>query len=1011
MLTPNMEEKLSTVVNKLNALQEVNRIELQVQYALGDAESRHCMYTQKFDWKDFVYPFYLFEQNKYYVFRSTFVVPKLQPHQKAYLSIETFIGGVSSTIRPQGLLYLNGKETCGVDIYHTDVLLDGEGTYDMRLHVYTHVFGTGLPLYFRIRIRDERVTQAFYDFEVPQKAVKLLNLRTNELQRSLCVLEQATNMIDFRDPYSEEFFHSLEQARGFLADEYYAKLGGSFNTVACIGHTHIDVAWLWDLAQTKQKVERSFSTALKLMGEYPEYRFMMSQPQLFNFLKQTDPELFERVKQAVLDGKFELDGGMWLEADTNLTSGESLVRQLYYGQKFFREEFGVECSCVWLPDVFGYSGQLPQIMKKSGITRFVTAKIGWNDTDRFPFDAFEWYGIDGSKVFAYLLSTCKCDPRNGIYDRTYTSYCEPLTPQSLLGTWNRFQQKDYTDTVMMSYGYGDGGGGPTAGDIERQRRLSYGVPGLPKAEFMSLRHALDLIEGNFRSSCEKLKRIPKWHGELYFEYHRGTLTSVPRVKKNNRLAEIALCNAEWLSVEANTLCGQPYPSDLLEKNWKVALLNQFHDILPGSAVEEVYRDSDLQYERLFSELGGLTASALHKIAANIGGKDQTVVFNNTPFTANGTINYNGKTRIVCNIPAHGYKAINISDNKSGSVIVNRNVLENSYYKITFSQDGGVCSLIDKRAGRELVPVGQTLNRFVAYEDLPYEYDNWEITPYHKQKCYAIDAKACFTPIEDGDRKGFKIVKKYARSRFVQRVWLYNDGIERIDFDTEVIWNEKGQLLKVEFPFDIACDYARYDVQFGSVLRSTHDNTSWDSARFESVAHKWVDVSEHGYGVALLNNGKYGFGMEDGKLTMTLCKCGGFPYEGASDVIPGFTYSLLPHVCDYTNSVVEAAYVLNNTFAVAQSGDGDLPQEFSFVSCDDSGVVCETVKHAENGVGTIIRVYEANGERHNVKLAFGVAISAAYLCDLTEKNIERLTVAYNGVFTEIKPFEILTIKVV
>lgn len=1013
MITPNIEEKLSTTVHKLDMLQQVARIDFDVQYAPCNAECRHILPVERTDWQPFVHPYYLFEQNKYYWFRAKFTVPKLQTYQKAYLCVETFIDGVSSTIRPQGLLYLNGREVCGIDINHTDVLLDGEGEYEMYLHFYTHVFGTGMPLYFRVKVRDERVTCAYYDFSVPLSAVKLLNLRTNELTRSLAVLEKATNIVDFRTPYSEEFYTSLTDACDYLRQEYYEALGGSFNTALCIGHTHIDVAWLWNLEQTRQKVERSFATVLKLMDEYPEYRFMMSQPQLFAYLKETDPELFARVKRRVAEGRWKLDGAMWLEADTNLTSGESLVRQLMYGQKFFREEFGVDCTCVWLPDVFGYSGQLPQIMAKSGIRRFVTAKIGWNDTDRFPYDVFDWYGIDGSKVFAYLLSTCDTDPRNGIYDRTYTSYCEPLTAKSALGTWNRFQQKDYTDSVLMSYGYGDGGGGPTREDIERQRRLAYGLPGLPKTKIVGLHEALDLVECNFRKACTELKRTPKWHGELYFEFHRGTLTSVPRVKKNNRMAEIALQNAEGLCVMANKLCGDCYPAGQIERNWKAALLNQFHDILPGSAVEEVYADSDKQYTGLFAETGSITENALQTVAANIDAEGKTVVFNNTPFTTNGTVNVDGKTHIVRDIPAHGYKVVDIDccDRSFGDKVqVGDKMLQNSYYVLTFSNDGSIVSLLDKRNNRQIVPDGARINEFVAYEDMPFEYDNWEMAPYHKQKSWTLSENATFAPIDDGDRKGFEIVKKYGWSTITQRVWLYNDGIERVDFDTDVDWQEKGQLLKVRFPLDVMCDNARYDVQFGSVLRSTHDNTSWDSARFESVAHKWVDMSEGGYGVALLNNGKYGFGTEDNTLTMTVVKCGSFPYDGASDVVPSFTYSLLPHADSYTNGVVSAAYVLNIPFNVAQGGNGQLPCEFSLVSASDNGVVCETVKQAECGKGTVVRVYEANGARHNATITFGVPVGKAFLCDLNEKEIQQLTTQNNGVNITIKPFEILTIKV-
>lgn len=1013
MITPNIEEKLSTVCSKLNALQQVARIDFDVQYAPCNADCRHALPTSRTDWQDFSYPYYLFEQNKYYWFHAKFTVTKLQPHQKAYLCVETFIDGVSSTIRPQGLLYLNGKEVCGIDIKHTDVLLDGEGEYEMYLHFYTHVFGTGLPLYFRIKIRDERVMRAYYDFSVPLSAVKLLNLCTNELSRSLAVLEKATNIVDFRTPYSDEFFASLEQACEYLKKEYYEALGGSFNTALCIGHTHIDVAWLWNLEQTRQKVERSFATVLKLMDEYPEYRFMMSQPQLFTYLKATDPELFARVKQRVAEGRWEVDGAMWLEADTNLTSGESLVRQLMYGQKFFREEFGVDCTCVWLPDVFGYSGQLPQIMAKSGIRRFVTAKIGWNDTDRFPYDVFEWYGIDGSKVFAYLLSTCDTDPRNGVYDRTYTSYCEPLTAKSALGTWNRFQQKDYTDSVLMSYGYGDGGGGPTREDLERQRRLAYGVLGLPKTKIVGLHEALEVVEGNFRKACAELRRTPKWHGELYFEFHRGTLTGVPRVKKNNRMAEVALGNAEAMSVAANKLCGVTYPKETIERNWKTALLNQFHDILPGSAVEEVYADSDKQYAELFVEVGGVAQKALQALAENIGAGGKNVVFNNTPFAANGTVTIDGKTRIVRDIPSHGYKVVDVDGaNESGAeqVSVNGNVLQNSYYVLTFSRNGSIESLLDKRNNRQIVPDGQRLNEFVAYEDLPYEYDNWEMTPYHKQKFCVLNDAAEFSVVENGDRKGFAIVKTYGKSTITQHVWLYADGIDRIDFDTDVDWQEKGQLLKVRFPLDVMCDNARYDVQFGSVLRSTHDNTSWDSARFESVAHKWVDMSEGNYGVALLNNGKYGFGTEDNVLTMTVLKSGSFPYDGATDVVPSFTYSLLPHAKDYTNGVISAAYVLNNPFTVAKGGNGQLAQEYSLVSTNDGGVVCETVKQAEEGSGMVVRVYEANGARHNATITFGLPVKQAYLCDLNENEIEQLQTDGNDVHVTVKPFEILTIKV-
>lgn len=1007
MLNPNVEQKLSTVCDKLYALQTISHTPIQVQIANGTPS--RGLPDQSTVWQPFGEPFYLFEQNKYYWFRGSVTVPKLLPHQKAYLCIETFIGGVASTIRPQGLLFVDGTETAGIDINHTDVLLD-EGTHQIYLHFYTHVFGTGLPLYFSLKIRDERVESAFYDFSVPLSAVKMLQLQTNDLQRSLTVLEQATNLVDFRNPHSDQFYSSLQVACDFLHTNYYTALGGSFNNVLCVAHTHIDVAWLWNLAQTKQKVERSFATVLKLMDEYPDYRFMMSQPQLFAFLKQTNPQLYARVKQRVAQGRWEVDGAMWLEADTNLTSGESLVRQMYYGQKFVHDEFGKDCTCVWLPDVFGYSGQLPQIIKKSGINRFVTAKIGWNDTDRFPYDMFDWEGIDGSKIFAYLLSTCYCDPRNGVYDRTYTSYCEPLNAKGILGTWNRFQQKDYTDTVLMSFGHGDGGGGPTRQDIQRQRRLQHGLPGLPKAKLSSLHDALDLLENNFRTNCNRLRRTPKWHGELYFEFHRGTLTSVPRVKMNNRQAEISLCNAEGLSLMAQRLCNATYPTSQLEESWKTTLLNQFHDILPGSSIEDVYRDSDQQFAQVLSCTTDLQRTATKTIASQVNAQGNFVVFNNLGFSVNGTVNHLGKTYIVKDVPAHGYKVVTLPTTFDTNVVVQNRTLENTLYRLTFCNDGSICSLFDKANNREIVPQGERINQFVAYEDLPYEYDNWEMTSYHKQKSYPLNDVATFVAVDDGDRKGFKVQKRYGKSTITNTVWLYNDGIARIDFDTSVVWREKGQLLKVLFPLDMLVDNARYDIQFGNVLRSTHPNTTWDSARFESVAHKWVDMAEGNYGVALLNNGKYGFGTEDNLLTMTILKSGSFPYDGATDVVPDFTYSLLPHSGDFTNGVVPASYVLNNPLQLQLGGNGNLPSEFSLVQCDANGVVVETVKQAEDGNGVIVRVFDVNGARHNAKLHFGINLQQAFLCDLMENVQAEIPLCDNTLQVTVKPYEIVTIKV-
>ena len=1010
MIIPNVEERISTILEKCKAWRILKQEGFPVQYT-DEVGDKTLLPTGQEAWKPFEPPYTLYQTESYYWFRGRARVETTNPYQKAYLCVDTHIDGrwVSCTIRPQGLLYLNGNLVQGVDINHVDVAVE-DGEYDLCLLFYTHTFDRYLPVDFYVRYVDERINALYYDLLVPYQALKLLSPKSNEYIASLSVLEKALHLLDVRNVHSAEFYASVEAVRAFLAEHYYGVLCGSKQTVSCIAHTHIDVAWLWDLDQTQQKVERSFSTVLKLMEEYPEYRFFSSQPQLFDFLKERNPALYERVKEKIVEGRWEVDGGMWLEADCNLTSGESLVRQIVFGKRFFREEFGKECDVVWLPDVFGYSASLPQIMKKSGLTKFVTAKIGWNDTNRMPFDAFKWRGIDGSEVFAYFLSTCECDPRNGVYDQTYTTYTAPINPMYIMGTWNRFQQKEYSNTVLMSFGWGDGGGGPMREDLEMQKRLSYGVPGLPKTKIQPLKEALQEIKESFDKNAEELRRVPTWNGELYFEYHRGTLTSVPQVKMNNRKGEFALMNAELFGVLGGLLCGIDYPKATIDENWKRLLLNQFHDILPGSSIEAVYRDSEAQFATLFSQTGGVTESVLEAIAGKVNANGGVLVFNPNGFTASAPVSVDGKTLIASEIPAFGYRVIAAQEKENG-VRVEEKTLENSRYQIIFDETGAIVSLTDKRVNRQLVKEGRRLNELIAYQDTPYQYDNWEMTPYHHQNQWRLDGAAQFEALQEGERAGFAITKRYGNSTIVQRVYLYGEGVDRIDFVTEIDWKEQRQLLKANFPLDVAAQRASYDIQFGHVERATHDNTSWDSARFESAAQKWVDVSEHGYGVAILNDGKYGFGVDDGDLSMTFLKSGGFPFEGASEKIPAFTYSLLPHTGGgVAGGVVEAAYLLNRPMLVKQAkGKGELPSEYSLLSVQPQGVIVETVKRAEAGDGMILRLFEAYRERKTVTLKM-TGVTKAAICDLEENELSALNVTDGVMSFEIKPFEIITLKV-
>ena len=621
MLHPNIEQKLSRTVKELKQLSILNKRELP---NLLISEEFLPSDLKKEDYKKGNIPFFPLQfsrqfvaKNKYYWIKGKFDIPDLGENVLQYLRVDPCVDIKNITLRPQGLLYLNGEIVQGVDVNHRDVLLK-PGHYEMKILFYTHDLIEKFNLEITIKEVDARINRTYWDFDIPNQVFGFLETKDDNYFKMSPVLERACNIIDFREPYSDLFYKSLDDASKYLYNHFYNGVCGSDITVNVIGHSHIDVAWLWDYDQTREKVKRTTASALKLMEEYPEYKFMASTPQLYQFLKEDAPELYEKVKQRQKEGRWEVEGALYLECDCNLTGSESLVRQIVYGKKFIKEEFGVDSKVVWLPDVFGYSGALPQIMKKAGVEKFVTAKIGWNDTNRFPYDTFIWKGIDGSAINAFLISTPDaCNPRTGVYDITYTTYCAEVDPKYILGTWHRYSQKDYSNTVFMTMGFGDGGGGPTREMLESQRRFSYGLPGIPKTKIATVEETLCEIKENFDKNCKELNRTSIWNGELYFEFHRGTLTSVTMVKKYNRMLENLIMSTEASSVICNSLINKDYEGSLLESNWKVLILNQFHDVLPGSSIEKVYDDAYELYQGVEKEVGQLHKDNLDLLAEKV----------------------------------------------------------------------------------------------------------------------------------------------------------------------------------------------------------------------------------------------------------------------------------------------------------------------------------------------------------------------------------------------------------
>lgn len=953
--------------------------------------------------------------DKHYWLRLRFHSPKAEGNRCVVLSTSTGYEGERDTINPQCMVFIDGKIVQALDTNHTRVRLDFDRDYEIYLYYYMGSQHEKCDFKMWLSYIDVPVRDLYYDMYVPFEACRDVYYENSyEFANTVKILEQACNKLELNYPYTEEYYGKIEQVRAFLKEEYYEGMcGNSPITVNCIGHTHIDVAWLWTLAQTREKVQRSFATVLELMKYYPEYRFMMSQPQLFRYLSEVAPDIYSEVKELVRSGRWEMEGAMWLEADCNISSGESLVRQIMHGKKFLKDEFGVDSKVLWLPDVFGYSAAMPQILKKSGINHFITSKISWNDTNILPYDTFLWQGIDGSEIITDFITT-QDYMRSGEFQNE-TTYVGLINPSMVAGTWNRYQQKEYNDEVMLVYGWGDGGGGPTADMLEQQKRLSYGLPGIPKTCMSSLREHLQHVETNFRKACEDIGRVPKWVGELYLEFHRGTYTSMAKNKRYNRKAELLMQKLEGLQMTNAFLSGKQVDKEKLYAMWDVILLNQFHDIIPGSSIKAVYDDSWKQYETVFADGLKMLEQGMKDLAEGIPAQTGVLVYNSLGFDREDVICVEGESYESGLIPAYGWKVVQ-PERKDAKVQITGNTVENTYYILTMGEDGRIHRLYDKRFHREVFCEGQFGNELQLFEDAPLEYENWELSNTYPQKEKKLTASEIM-PVEDGCRKGFQVNYRYHDSTMTQCIWLY-DSLERIDVENKIDWHEHRQMLKIAFPLNVHTSKANYEVQFGNVERNTHKNTSWDEAKFEVCGQKWVDISEYGYGISLLNDCKYGFNTEENVLKMTVLKCGKYPNTEADQGDHEFKYAIYPHGGDFREGeTVKAAYSFNQPLeSMMLSGTSDKQKglsdtNFSLVSTEQKNIVIETMKCSQDGEDMVLRLYDAYNCSSNVKVQFGTFVKQVWVCDLMENELYELEVQQDcSVCFNVNNFEIVTLKV-
>ncbi len=862
-----------------------------------------------------------------------------------------------------------------------------------------------------IAVCNENMRKLYYDFEV---LYELMEYTPEDKARHFSILYALNDAANLLKEYSDQ---EAEKAREVLAAELNKKCGDMSLSVSAIGHAHIDLGWLWPIRETIRKGARTFSTVLMNMERYPDYVFGASQPQLYQWMKDYYPGLYERIKQRVAEGRWEAQGAMWVEADTNISGGEALVRQVLYGKRFFREEFGKDMKILWLPDVFGYNAALPQIMKKSGVDYFMTQKLSWSKYDVYPHHTFWWKGLDGSTVLVHM--------------HPEASYNSPASPKAIIRSERVFLDKGISDKVLVLFGVGDGGGGPGEEHLERlarEKNLEGLIP-------VTQEPALDF----FRHIEKDGHKYKTWQGELYLEFHQGTFTSQARNKRYNRKMEFALRELEFASVLAMLTAGKAYPQEELESIWKEVLLYQFHDILPGSSIGRVYSESLERYRILMDRVQCMINEAYSSIAEGVC-KKSVCIFNSLSWKRSEWINIGGKW-VKVDVEPMGCAFVDMSDeaqltrvpscDETQALSCSENQLENDLLRVRFDDDGTIVSVYDKQHDREAIAEGSKANRLAVYEDYG---DAWDFSiQYDETPGESFELTGTKSYIE-GPKAIRESTYRYGNSVLKQKVIL-TAGSRRIDFVTTVDWKENHRMLRTSFPVNVYATEATCEIQFGNIKRPLHRNTTWDMAKYEVPAHKWVDISQGDYGVSLMNDCKYGHKVVGNVMDLNLLRSPRFPDDTADRAVHEFTYSLYPHSGDYVKGgVVRAGYELNIPLTVIdlpEASDNDVscfdktetlkcPEESvsgyvrgncmkSLIEVDAENVIVEAVKKAEDSNAIIVRLYECHGAGANAKIKVGFEYSQANLVNLLEEPIEETALDKENLVLKFKPFEIQTLK--
>ena len=824
------------------------------------------------------------------------------------------------------------------------------------------------PLYRLVRLEVARRNTTVWELVQDVTTLDgLVDVLPRDGSRRAEIVHALEAMVDVMDP--DDVVGTAAAGRRALAGVLARPAAQSSLVVHAVGHAHIDCAWLWPTRETVRKVARTFANVLDLIDRDADFVFAASSAQQYAWLKETQPELFERVRAAVAAGRIRPVGGMWVESDTNMPGGESLVRQLLLGKRFFLDEFGVESDEVWLPDSFGYSAALPQIIRAAGGRYFLTQKPSWNEVNRMPYSTFQWEGIDGSRVLTHFPPA-----------ETYNS---DLGAADLARTERTFTEKGRAQHVLALFGWGDGGGGPTREMLAAAARAR-DLDGSPRVR-------LDAPHRFFAAAEAELPDPPVWLGEMYLELHRGTLISQQRTKRGNRRNEALLREAELWATTATVRTGAPYPYDAIDEAWRTVLLLQFHDTLPGSSIARVHQEAEQEHARVAAELEAVIGSALGALGTP-GGPE--AVANAGPFRRSGV----AALGIGPGTPAGTAQVV-----ESGGTFV----LQDAALRVEVDRRGVLTSVRDLVADREVLPEGLVGGLLQLFRDTPREWDAWDINEEDQRTRRDLDAPESVTA--DGDAV---LVRHVLGATVVEERIALVDGRVELAFDID--WHESQKLLKLAFPLDVRTDRAAAEVQFGHVHRATHRNTSWDAARFETVAHRWIQVGEPGWGVAITNDVVYGHdvrssvapsGRPMAVARLSLLRAPLFPDPTADQGRHVFTIGLRP------GGIPEAIEDGYARFVPLRRTTSEVAP---LIAVSDPAVVVESVKPAEDRSGdVVVRLYESLGNRAAARIDAAFAWSAAVATDLLERPVESAAVtdvvATRVVEVALRPFELLTLR--